>query len=149
MSDCDFNVNGFRVHKAKNHPVKVDISNIEFNLYYRDTQGREVRGYRRRDVRRIILDNGKEVSHAWATNNLTYLGKRKPVTDPTTGAVLTEASGGNNRQWTNAYKAMKAKLTMLEKLPTEFKDEKMEWFLRGYKDAIQSFEDGVTNKLTK
>lgn len=54
------------------------VSNTEhpnFNLLYRDAEGKEIRAYRRKDVRRFVLEDGRELGHTWVSNNLEYVGR--------------------------------------------------------------------------
>lgn len=51
------------------------MSDTEFNLLYLDENGNEIRGRRRKDVRRIVLEDGRSFSHTYMSANFDYVGR--------------------------------------------------------------------------
>lgn len=49
-------------------------------------------------------------------------------------------TGGNNRKFTRAYRAMMEKLSFLNSLPD--KTESQDNFVRGFMEAVKTFENG-------
>jgi hypothetical protein len=52
-----------------------ETTSPEFNLLYEDEKCQVILGRRRKDVRRIVLEDGRSFSHSYMSANFKYLGR--------------------------------------------------------------------------
>ena len=46
-----------------------------FNLHYLDELGNPIKGYRLKKVRRLVFEDGRNLSHTYVNQNMEYVGR--------------------------------------------------------------------------